>query len=137
MTRIAAVLAVLFGLLSFAGTAGAQPPPPQPSLAPPDHAVSLLDDVVGGNMAAVTTDFDPTLRKSLTPQSLGSVWSVYQRTFGQYQSHGDPQQVQRADLTVVSVPLSMANQPGEFRVKFHGDGTIAGLYFLKAGVPVP
>jgi hypothetical protein len=31
----------------------------------------------------------------------------------------------------------MALMPGELRVTFHGDGSIAGLYLLRAGIPVP
>ncbi|MEZ0051784.1 hypothetical protein ABIA30_002792 [Mycobacterium sp. MAA66] len=137
MRRLAAALLALCALMSLAGTASAQPPQPQPPLAPTDRAAQLLDAVVAGNYAAVTADFDPTMRKRLTPQALGSAWTTYQEVFGLYQSHDDPQQVPRGDLTVVSVPLDMAKQPGEFRLKFHGDGTIAGLYFLKAGVPIP
>ena len=40
------------------------------------------------------------------------------------------------ELTVVNIPLQMQTQPGEFRVTFHPDKTVAGLYFLKAGTPV-
>ena len=60
-----------------------------------------------------------------------------QQQFGPYQSHGDPQDVQRGDITVVNVPLQMEREPGQFRLSVHPDGTIAGLFFLKEGVPVP
>jgi hypothetical protein len=51
--------------------------------------------------------------------------------------HGDPEQLKRGDLAVVNIALHMEKQLGEFRVTFHPDGTVTGLYFLRAGVPVP
>jgi hypothetical protein len=56
---------------------------------------------------------------------------------GPYQSQGDPQDVTRGKITVVTLPLQMQNAPGQFRLSVRSDGQIAGLYFLKEGVPVP
>ena len=95
------------------------------------------DDIAAGNYAAVTARFDPELQKRLSPKALQQVWDGYQRTFGAYQSHGGPEDTLRGDLTVVNVPLQMDRMPGQFRVKIHPDGTIAGVYFLREGVPVP
>jgi hypothetical protein len=101
-------------------------------------ALSILDYVVKGDFASATALFDETMQQQLTPEALGSAWDQYQQQFGKYESHGEPQDVARGSLTVVNVPLKMATMPGEFRVTFHNDkGTVAGLYFLKTGVPVP
>jgi hypothetical protein len=40
-------------------------------------------------------------------------------------------------MTVVNVPLHMEKQLSEFRVTFHPDGTVAGRYLLRPGLPVP
>ncbi|OBJ37854.1 hypothetical protein A5630_03730 [Mycolicibacterium mucogenicum] len=105
--------------------------------APDQVALTTIDDIAAGNYAAVTARFDPELQKRLSPKALQQVWDGYQRTFGAYQSHGGPEDTARGDLTVVNVPLQMDRMPGQFRVKIHPDGTIAGVYFLREGVPVP
>ena len=105
--------------------------------APDQVAMTAIDDIAAGNYAAVTARFDPELQKRLSPKALQQVWDGYQRTFGAYQSHGGPEDTARGDLTVVNVPLQMDRMPGQFRVKIHPDGTIAGVYFLREGVPVP
>jgi hypothetical protein len=43
----------------------------------------------------------------------------------------------RGEPTVEQVPVQLANSSGEIRITFHPDGTIAGLFFLRPGVPVP
>ena len=100
-------------------------------------ALQALDAVARGDFAAVTAHFDTTMTQALTPEALASAWDTYQHAFGTYQSHGDPRDVPLGDLTVVNVPLQMQAMPGEFRITFHPDSTIAGLYFLKTGVPIP
>lgn len=105
--------------------------------APDQVALTTIDDIAAGNYAAVTARFDPELQKRLSPKALQQVWDGYQRSFGAYQSHGGPEDTTRGDLTVVNVPLQMDRMPGQFRVKIHPDGTIAGVYFLREGVPVP
>lgn len=102
------------------------------------QAQQILDSIVRGDSNSATAHFDPTMQQKLSPQALASAWAEYQQQFGAYQSDGDPQDVPRGDLTVVNIPLKMATMPGEFRVTFHdNDGTVAGLFFLRTGVPVP
>ncbi len=104
---------------------------------PDQLALSILDDIVRGDDTAVTAGFDKTMQSALPADALGQAWTTYQQTLGPYQSHGAPQDVQRGELTVINVPLQMEHEPGQFRLTVHPDGTIAGLYFLKQGVPVP
>ncbi|WP_169811261.1 DUF3887 domain-containing protein [Nocardia anaemiae] len=100
-------------------------------------ALQTLDAIVRADFTAATSHFDDAMKKKLPSGNLSSSWTAYQGAFGRYQSHGDPQDVTRGDLTVVSVPLSMERKPGEFRVSMHKDETIAGLFFLEAGAPIP
>jgi hypothetical protein len=104
---------------------------------PDQVAMATLDNIVQGNDAAAVAPFDATMQPLLSAPALGQAWKTYQEQFGAYQSHGAPEDIQRGDLTVVNVPLQMARQPGEFRITVHPDGTVAGLYFLNEGVPVP
>lgn len=100
-------------------------------------ALQILEAVVRGDDAAVTAHFDTDLKEKLPPDKVAASWVTYQQTLGNYQSHGGPQQIPRGDLTVVNVPLQMSQQPGEFRVTFHTNQTVAGLFFLRTGIPVP
>lgn len=122
--------------LGFGAALGAAPAATAAD-APDQVAMTTIDDIAAGNYAAVTARFDPELQKRLSPKALQQVWDGYQRTFGAYQSHGGPEDTPRGELTVVNVPLQMDRMPGQFRVKIHPDGTIAGVYFLREGVPVP
>jgi hypothetical protein len=124
--------------LAGAGILALGAAPAATAAATPDQvALATLDNIVQGDNAAASAPFDQTMHAMLPVQALGQAWTTYQQQFGGYQSHGDPEDIQRGDLTVVNVPLQMARQPGQFRLTVHPDGTIAGLYFLKEGVPVP
>ncbi|MEU9305248.1 DUF3887 domain-containing protein [Streptomyces sp. NPDC048269] len=124
---------------TVAGPAVAASPAQTRSPAPSRYdriAAQTLDDIVSGDFTAATAHFDTTMRKALPPDALAEAWKNYQATFGSYQSHGDPKDVASGELTVVNVPLRMEDKPGEFRLTFHKDGSIAGLWFLGTGVPI-
>lgn len=136
--RALATLAVLGALaMSTSACGGADTPPASTAGSPDELALATLDQIVQGDNAAATAHFDQTMAGMLSAPALGQSWITYQQLLGTYQSHGDPQDVQRGELTVVNVPLKMEHAPGEFRLTVHPDGTVAGLYFLKEGVPVP
>ncbi|MFE9636709.1 DUF3887 domain-containing protein [Streptomyces sp. NPDC006463] len=118
-------------------TVASSPAAPSPAQTQYDRiATQTLDDIVNGNFTAATAHFDTTVRKLLPPDALASAWETYQDGFGRYQSHGAPKDLAFGEFTVVNVPLSMERKPGEFRVTFHKDGSIAGLYFLGTGAPI-
>ncbi|GHB78092.1 hypothetical protein GCM10010347_55660 [Streptomyces cirratus] len=100
-------------------------------------AVDTLDEVTRGDFTAVSARFDEALRGQATPEFLANSWNDYQKTFGRFESHGDPKQVASGNGNVVDVPLHMAKRPGDFRVTFNTEGQIVGLFFLRTGVPVP
>jgi len=99
-------------------------------------AVEILDAITRGDFDAATARFDDQMKRKLPPQDLASSWRTYQEAFGTYQTHGGPQDVPLGDLTVVNIPLEMQREPGEFRVTFHPDQSVAGLWLLKPGTPV-
>jgi hypothetical protein len=111
---------------------------PAPGALTPDLiALAALNDIVQGDDSAVTARFDETTKEKLSAAALGQAWTSYQQLLGPYQSHGDPEDVARGELTVVNVPLQMQHEPGQFRLTVHPDGTVAGVFLLKEGVPVP
>lgn len=122
-------------VLTVVGVAGI--PSAVADTSPDQVALTTLDDIIRGDYPAATAPFDQRMRKILPDKALGQAWSSYQQQFGAYRSHGAPENVQRGDVTVVNVPLQMANRPGQFRVTVHPDGAVSGLYFLREGVRVP
>jgi hypothetical protein len=136
--RLVAGLAVVLACASGVAVGAATVAPVARAAGTPDEiAQATLDHIVDGDFVAAAAPFDPTLQKKFPANALGEAWGAYQQLLGQYQSHGDPEDTQRDPLTVVDIPVVMAKQPGQFRVKVHPDGTVAGIYFLKEGVPVP
>jgi hypothetical protein len=127
---IATTLGAMVLALGASSSAAAAPSQDDPL------ALQILDAITRGDFPTATAGFDSQMKQKLTPQDLSSSWTTYQQAFGTYQSHGDPQDVAMGELTVVNIPLQMQTQPGEFRVTFHPDQTVAGLFFLKAGTPV-
>jgi hypothetical protein len=103
---------------------------------PEARAVTLLNAIVHGRYAAVVATFNPVMRTRLSAAKLAHDWALYQTVFGRYKGHGIPTTTVIGPLTVVQVPLRMASRPGEFRITFQTDGKTAGLYFLRAGVPL-
>ncbi|MFJ6761064.1 DUF3887 domain-containing protein [Streptomyces sp. NPDC091273] len=99
-------------------------------------ALQTLNDIVKGNFTAATARFDATMRTQLPPATLATAWKTFQNQFGRYRSHGDPKDITVGEFTAVNVPLRMERTPAEFRVTFHKDGSIAGLFFLWTGAPV-
>lgn len=100
-------------------------------------ATEILENIVNQEFDTATTRFDDDMKEKLSPADLSSAWTSYQQQLGAYESHGGPETVPRGELTVVNIPLSMAEAPGQFRVTFRDNGTVAGLFFLVAGVPEP
>ncbi|WP_153534120.1 DUF3887 domain-containing protein [Streptomyces sp. RB17] len=100
-------------------------------------ALRTLDDIVKGHYKAATAHFDKDMRKHLPPKGLEQVWKSYQAQFGRYKSHQKPKDAKSGRYTVVRVPLRMQHSAGEFRLSFDKSGAVAGLFFLKPGVPLP
>jgi hypothetical protein len=131
--RTVAGIMVLFACASMLAVGAA--PAATADVTPDQIALATLDDIVQGDYPAVTAQFDPTMQRVLPVKVLGEAWTKFQQALGAHQSHGDPQDSQRGELTVVNVPLQMEHKPGRFRLSVHPDGTIAGLYFLREGDP--
>ena len=100
-------------------------------------AVAELGAIQQGRCAEVAAHFDAAVKGGLDAPGLCRAWRDYERVFGNYLAHGAPVSLRRGSVTVVRVPLTMAAAAGEFRVSYDPQGTIAGIFFLRSGVPVP
>ena len=136
---VAAALALSLGLAL--GGLGRPAPAQTVALAQPSPfdttANQIVAEITSGQWADVRARFDPTMTAQLSEVQLADAWRTFQELLGDYQSAAPPTSVMRGDLTVEQVPVSLANGAGEIRITFHPDGTIAGLFFLRPGVPVP
>jgi hypothetical protein len=129
----------LWGVRSLAGTIAAIAAiafVSSAAAAPGVTGVGVLNDIVRGNDSSVVARFNPQMRATLSTAGLKAGWAAYQLEFGGYVSHGPPEVVSLGANDVVRIPLRMARRQGEFRVTFEANGEIAGLYFLRTGVPV-
>ena len=126
------VLFVLGALTSCSGSHGqARSHPPFEAL-----ATSALSEIQHGNCAPTAARFDATMKSALDAAGLCSAYVTYTQVLGAV-THADPAYSEkRGQLTVVRMPLQLAHGKGEYRMAYHPDGRIAGLYFLKAGVPL-
>ncbi len=100
-------------------------------------ASAVVADLAAGRFADVEAKFDATMKGQLPVAIMQNNWGTYLRIVGTYRSHGTPEQVMRGEIAVERVPITTATGTGEVRVSYHPDGTIAGLYFLRAGAPAP
>lgn len=118
-------------MLALSGCTGASTPS-QPNAA--TAAAHDLKAIREGNCAKVTGNFDATMRAHLTAPQLCSAWTSFVQRYGAFRRASAATTVSLNGMTVVRMPLAMANRDGEFRETFSSDGKIAGLYFLRPGV---
>jgi hypothetical protein len=129
------VATLLLGVLVAA--AGARDAAAQDASPFDDQVNQIVSDIVQGNFGAVRAQFDPLMMDLISEDGLAAAWQTYQELLGAFAAADQPTSVMRGDLTVVQVPVHLAGGDGEIRITFHPDGAIAGLFFLRAGVPVP
>lgn len=101
------------------------------------QADQVVADLAAGRFSAVTAKFDPLMKTQLSTSALQTAWNSYVQILGPYQSNTATVSVTKGQLEVERVTVTMANATGEVRVAFDPDGSIAGLYLLRAGAPPP
>ena len=99
-------------------------------------ATADLAHLTKGECTAVTAHFDATMTSGLSATKLCDAYLAYVREFGDLRGQDAAYTVQRGQISVVRIVLHLATADGEFRESFHKDGSVAGLYLLKAGVPL-
>jgi hypothetical protein len=111
---------------------------PKPANTPAALAAKqLVDDLAAGNFGAVTARFDPNMAKNMNDVQLAQTWHAYQARYGTYESRGEPKEIDRGTITIEQVPVQLSKEKGEVRISYHPDLTVAGLYMLEAGEPLP
>ena len=125
---------VAIGLGAAGCASGKSVPKPGPFSGKADQ---IVKDLGTSAYTDVSASFDQTMKTQLPQAALQNAWTSYQQLLGSYKSHSAPASVMKGQLDVERVPVTMANAKGEVRITFHPDGTVAGLYFLKADAPAP
>lgn len=95
-----------------------------------------LASIHAGSCSPVATRFDALMASRLKAAGLCSGFETYTEAFGQLRKQDAAYSTHIGVLTVVRIPLHLEHGNGEFRETFHPDGTIAGVYFLRPGVPL-
>ncbi|MGB2941178.1 MAG: DUF3887 domain-containing protein [Candidatus Dormiibacterota bacterium] len=109
---------------------------PVPPTALDTKAATVVTQLNSKDFAAIRAHFDPTMMATLSEAELATSWRTFQEDFGQFKSAEAPTHTNRGELIVEQVTVHMANRDGEVRVTYHPDQTIAGLFFLRPGVPL-
>ena len=131
-TGVALTAVALGAALSLSACGGAAPPPNHAD----QVALTALNNLTT-DPAAATAAFTPAMVQIAPAATLDQDWKRYQQLLGNYQSHGQPQDLPQGAMTVVNLPLSMSHAPGQLRITVDHDGHIAGLFFLNADTPLP
>ena len=95
-----------------------------------------LAAIRAGTCSPVATRFDALMATRLNAAGLCSGFQTYTEAFGGLRRQDAPYSTKVGALTVVRILLHLEHSNGEFRETFHPDGSIAGVYFLKPGVPL-
>ena len=99
-------------------------------------ALSALSAIQRGDCATVEAQLNGDMRSRLSAQQMCTDFHSYLAVYGDVVSHGSPKVTTIGADEVVQVPLHLTRSDGEFRVTYDGSRRIAGLYFLKPGVPL-
>jgi hypothetical protein len=100
-------------------------------------AVADLTAIQQDHCAQVETRLNDTMKTKLTAAEMCGGYQDFVAQFGSFVSHGAPTATAAVGDTVIRVSLRMSRRPGEFRITYDSQGKIAGLYFLRSGVPLP
>jgi hypothetical protein len=101
------------------------------------RAAEVVDQLRAGDYEDVRRDFDDRMTNELPVDKLRAAWIQFEAMFGTYRSHGEAVATTFGASHVVTLPLQMANRPGELRITFSDDGRVVGLFLLQAGTPLP
>jgi hypothetical protein len=132
---------VLLLVLAACGGKGSSPPEVSSECRSPKtirvRAACFVEDLAAGRFSRARSSFDATMKEEKSLAALENDWKTYQELVGAYESHGTPDEVKTGVLLVERVPVTTDKGKGEVRVTYHANGTIAGVFFLRAGVPGP
>lgn len=123
----------LVAVLVMGGCSSDKPAKPSAFAAP---AEKLVDDLAAFRYASVRSHFDPDVAAHLSNTDLGNNWRQFEEQLGNYTGRGVAKTTKvdnKVGITFITVPTTMENGKGEVRVAYRTNGTIAGLYFTKAG----
>jgi len=101
------------------------------------EAAGELRQIQRGDCGPTAAAFDPLVRSNLDAAQLCASFVDYTDQFGRVVASLPAHATMRGSLTVIQIGLRLEHARGEYRVTFHPDRTIAGIYFLRAGVPLP
>jgi Protein of unknown function (DUF3887) len=94
------------------------------------RASQIIEQIAHGQWAAVTTDWNATMRSGLPVKRLKAVWRQLTTTAGALQGVGRATVKPRGPFRIAEVPLVFEHGPMRARVTFDHDDQVAGLFLL-------
>lgn len=125
-------IVVLLLLTGVAGCSARAKEPPHFHSSLESTATASLKQIQSGSCADTAARFDQAVRTSLDAPGPCGAFEKYQTALGRVTSSSAAYSQREGDLTVVRVPLALTRGRGEYRVTYHPDGRIAGIFFLKS-----
>jgi hypothetical protein len=98
-----------------------------------EHAIGVLDDIVGNRWDAARRDFGAAMLDAVTGERLAAVWARVRGMVGGYEHLGEPLTFQMGDYTVVDLPLHFEAGEMTARISYDPAGKVAGLLIKPPG----
>ncbi len=106
---------------------------PLPGVA--ELAASVIEDLASGQWTRVTERFDPSMRASLSEDTLAAAWAQIVGLSGALEGLGEPEVSRAGDMTITNTPLAMEAGDYTAQIVFRDDRAIAGLRILERQTP--
>lgn len=106
---------------------------PLPGVA--ELAASVIEDLASGQWTRVTERFDPSMRDSLSEDTLAAAWAQIVGLSGALEGLGEPEVSRAGDMTITNTPLAMEAGDYTAQIVFRDDRAIAGLHILERQTP--
>lgn len=131
MKKLPSLIILLFCMLfPFAAPAAAA----QPGEELEQKALAFIDNLVQGEFAAATENFDQAMLQALPAERLQSIWEGLVSQFGAYQSTGEIDIQPVNEYTAVIVETHFERGVINLRVVFNSAGQITGFFYVPLRV---
>lgn len=94
------------------------------------RAVEIVKQLDDRDWAAVSADWNETMRTKLPQSELAQTWEQIVTSAGALQGIGHPSVTRKGPYRITDVPLIFEHGPLQARVTFDHTGSVAGLFIL-------
>ncbi len=99
------------------------------------RAIEIVQQLDHRDWAAVSADWNDTMRTKLPRSELAQTWKQIVSSAGALQGIGRPSVTRKGPYRIAEVPLVFEHGPLQARVTFDHTGSVAGLFILLPDAP--